>query len=137
MTESGAGWPSTERVSPSRKESALARRYARLLFGLGVVIAVQGMLQAATGGGKLYWLRPTSIPGLFGPYYNRDHAANFFLMAMAMGIGVLCSKMRGWAEVDGPSSEQSRELVRLAVGVMLLMAGIAVSGSRGALLAIP
>ncbi len=114
-----------------------ARRYARLLFGLGVLIAVQGMLQAMTGGGKLYWLRPTSIPGLFGPYYNRDHAANFFLMSMGMGIGVFFSKMRGWPEVDGPSSEQARLLVRFAVGVLLLFAGIAVSGSRGALLAIP
>jgi|CXWL01.1.fsa_nt_gi O-antigen ligase len=114
-----------------------ARRYCRLLFGLGMALAAQGMLQAATGGGKLYWLRPTAIPGLFGPYYNRDHAANFLLMSMAIGIGVFFSKMNRWPAVDGPSRGDVHALVRLAAGVALLFAGVVACGSRGALLAIP
>jgi O-antigen ligase len=112
-----------------------ARRYCRVLFGLGAALAAQGMLQAATGDGRLYWLRPASNLGVFGPYYNRDHAANLLLMTMSIGLGVLLSKIR--PATDGPSSEQTRSLARLAAGVALLFAGIVVCGSRGALLAVP
>jgi O-antigen ligase len=114
-----------------------ARRYARVLFWLGVALAAQGMLQAATGGNKPYWLRPASDSGVFGPYYNRDHAANFLMMAMAVGIGILWSKMRRRPEVDGPAYALTRSQSLLAGGIALLFVGIAVCGSRGAYLAVP
>jgi len=113
-----------------------ARRYCRLLFGLGMALATQGMLQAATGSSKMYWLRPAPL-GVFASYYNRDHAANFLLMAMLIGLGVLLSKVRRWPAVDGPSREQLNSLAFLSAGVALVFAGIVVCGSRGALLAIP
>ncbi|MDP3542414.1 MAG: O-antigen ligase family protein [Elusimicrobiota bacterium] len=113
-----------------------ARRYARLLLGLGAALAAQGVLQAATGGGRLYWVRATELTGTFASYYNRDHAANFFLMALAMGLGVVWSK-RSWPQVDGPSPERVRELAGLGALAALILAGVLATGSRGALLVMP
>ena len=114
-----------------------ARRFARLLLGLGAALAAQGVLQAATGGGSLYWLRPTQLTGTFASYYNRDHAANFLLMALGMGLGVFMSKQRGWPEVDGPPAERVREFAGLGALVAAIFAGVLATGSRGALLAMP
>jgi O-antigen ligase len=109
-----------------------ARRYCRILFALGCALAAQGMLQAATGNSKLYWLRPASNLGAFGPYYNRDHAANVLLMTMAVGIGILMSRRR---RETGAQAPQGR--LAAGAGVALVFAGFAVCGSRAAFLAIP
>lgn len=65
-----------------------ARRFARFLCGVGVALAVLGLLQAATGDGRLYWVRLAPKASSFGPYYNRDHAANILLMSLGLGIGL-------------------------------------------------
>ncbi len=114
-----------------------ARRYCYVLFGLGAGLAAQGLLQAATGGGKLYWYRATELTGVFGPYYNRDHAANFLLMTLAVGVGVFFSKRRDWPAVDGPPSEYVRSQSRLAAVAALIFAGLVACASRGAFLAMP
>lgn len=115
-----------------------ARRYVRFLFGLGLFVAFLGFAQAATGSGRLYWLRlvsPDASP--FGPYYNRDHAANLLLMSMCAGIGLLFSRAKRAPEVDGPLPAQVRSLTLIAAGVVLLFSSVAFCRSRGALLAIP
>lgn len=65
-----------------------ARRYARFIFGVGLALAVLGLLQEATGGDKLYWLRSAPQLRVFGSYYNRDHAANILLMSLGFGLGL-------------------------------------------------
>ncbi len=114
-----------------------ARRYARVLFGMGVVIAAQGLLQQATGGGKLYWLRDASHSHSFGPYYNSDHAANLLLMCMAMGAAVLVSRSRRWPGVDGPPPDYVRRVALTFGGVLLVAGAVFSTGSRGAMLAVP
>ena len=113
-----------------------ARRYARFLFGLGVALAAVGLLQALTGGHKLLWLRPVPAAG-FGPYYNRDDAANVLMMSMAAGIGLFFSRIRNGRAVDGSTGTFLRTQGLLAGGILLLFSGIVACTSRGALLAMP
>jgi O-antigen ligase len=112
-----------------------ARRYVRFVFGLGLALAAFGLLQAATDPDKLYWVRATYRAG-FGPYYNRDHAANVLLMSLAAGIGLLFSRARRGAALDGPPALHRRKQALIACGALLLLAGIVACGSRGALLAL-
>jgi O-antigen ligase len=113
-----------------------ARRYTRFLFGLGLALAAFGLLQGATSPHMLYWMRPATRAG-FGPYYNRDDAANVLLMSMAVGIGILFSRIQSWRAVDGPPRGYLRTQGFIAVGVLFLFSGIVACASRGALLAMP
>lgn len=113
-----------------------ARRLMRFLFWLGAGIAAQGLLQKATDGG-LYWLRSAGEAHAFGPYFNCDHAANFLMMALGAGVGLLFSKSRRWPAVDGPSPEFIRTQAVVAGAILILLAGLAVCGSRGSALAMP
>lgn len=115
-----------------------ARRYSQLLFGLGLALAALGFAQAAAGGGKLYgWRLVPEGASPFGPYYNRDHAANFLLMSMCAGIGVLVSGFKRASAVDGPLPGYLRAQVASAGGVVFLFAAIAFCRARGAFLAMP
>ncbi|HAM35200.1 MAG TPA: hypothetical protein DEB40_13015 [Elusimicrobia bacterium] len=112
-----------------------ARRYAWSLFLLGLLVAALGAAQAATSQDLIYWVRrtmPDTPP--FGPYYNRDHAANLLLMSLAIGSGILLSRSRRWAAAL--PGELRRECL-LAVGLLALFCAIALSHSRAALLAMP
>jgi O-antigen ligase len=113
-----------------------ARRYARFLFGLGLLLAAHGLLQAESSPHKLYWVRDVVQAG-FGPYFNRDHAANIMMMSMAVGLGILFSRVRTWRAVDGPPRGYLRSQGLIAAGVVFLFLGVAACTSRGALLATP
>jgi len=104
-----------------------ARRFVRVVFGLGLALAAIGLLQMAAGSNALYGVRETGGAIPFGPYYNRDHAANVLLMAAALGLGLFFSKA---GKIQG-----SRTRAAAAGGVLLLLIGVAACGSRGALLA--
>lgn len=114
-----------------------ARRYTRFLVGLGMAVAALGLAQAATGG-DLYWVRRVA-PGAhpFGPYYNKDHAANLLLMCAAVGAGSFFARIRPVSEMDGYLPEQLRSLGGRAACAALIVAGFLFCGSRGALLAVP
>lgn len=114
-----------------------ARRFSRAVFGVGLFVSAQGLLQLATGSGRLYWFRPAGLAAAFGPYYDRDHAANLLLMAGAMGAGILLSRRKRRPAVDGAPPDHLRSQARLASGVALIAAAAAACGSRGAALAIP
>jgi O-antigen ligase len=116
----------------------VARRYVRFLFGLGLAVACFGLAQAATWGGKLYWVRlvsPYASP--FGPYYNQDHAANLLLVSLCAGVGLFFSRGKRTPEVDGPLPEQVSAQVKIAAGVAVLFGAVIFCRSRGALLAMP
>ena len=111
-----------------------ARRYIRFLFGMGLVLTAFGAVQAVTDPDKLYWVRETYRAG-FGPYYNRDDAANLLLMCMAAGIGFLFSRLRRGASLDGTPIQHLRTQASIAAGVLFLFSGVVACTSRGALLA--
>ena len=95
-----------------------ARRYARLLLGVGLVLAFLGLLQTAAGGDSLGGLRA----GLrFGPYYNRDHAANILLMSLSVGLGMM----------------YFRPGRLLASALLIIFAGLAACSSQASFIAIP
>lgn len=60
------------------------------------LISFIGVLQALSGTGSLYWIRP--IPSgsylVFGPYYNRNHAGNLFLMALPLAVYAFWDSVR-------------------------------------------
>ncbi len=115
-----------------------ARRYARFLFGLGLALAAVGLAQAAAGGGKLYGLRIIgSGANPFGPYFNRDHAANLLLMSACLGLGVFFSRVKRAPAVDGPMPDSLRAQALRASGVLILLGTIAFCRARGVFLAMP
>lgn len=116
-----------------------ARRFVRALFGAGVALALLGFLQAATAGGRVYWLR--AAPGMlpFGPYYNKDHAANFLLLAAGLGGGLLASRLHEWTDAGrrSPAPGYLRALGATLGGVLLCLAAVLFVKSEGAALALP
>ncbi len=98
-----------------------ARRYARVLFGVGLALACLGLLQTATGADKLYWVRYAPRTSSFGSYYNCDHAANILLMSLAAGLGLFYY--------------QPGKL--LAGGLFTVFLGLVACSSQASFLAIP
>jgi len=67
----------------------------RRLAGLGLAMALFGIVQRGTFNNKLYWVwTPINTAGnAFGPFVNRNHFAGWMLMAAALTAGYLCSLM--------------------------------------------
>lgn len=64
------------------------RRFAQTMVIFGFVLAVFGLLQKATGGSRIYWLRELTAGGSpFGPFVNRNHFAGFIGMLIPLGLG--------------------------------------------------
>lgn len=87
-----------------------ARRCARFIFGVGLALAVLGLLQTAAGGDKIYGLRYAPQLRFFGSYYNRDHAANILLMSLGIGIGLFAYR---------PGKPAGAGLAVLALGLVV------------------
>jgi O-antigen ligase len=113
-----------------------ARRFCWVVFGVGLAVATLGLLQSATGSDLIYWFRatPPDYPP-FGPYYNRDHAANFLLMSLATGGGLLIGRVKQWSAVEGPKRGELKAACLHAAGLAALLAAVLFCGSRGAVLA--
>jgi O-antigen ligase len=62
---------------------------ARDVLILGTLVAVLGLVQAATFNGKLYWFwTPIGrASNAFGPFVNRNHFAGWMLLAVCLGAG--------------------------------------------------
>ena len=79
------------------------RRFAPGLTGLGVLMALIGIVQKATWNGKVYgfWEPINTSFGAFGPFINRNHFAGWMLMALPIAIGLFSAQvgkgMRGVA----------------------------------------
>jgi hypothetical protein len=69
------------------------RRLRVFLAGLGVLMAIEGLAQVASGTRLIYGLfRPTESDGnslIFGPFVNRNHFAGYFLMLAPLSVGLL------------------------------------------------
>jgi O-antigen ligase len=127
--------------------SRQVRRFAPWLVGIGVVLALVGIVQQAGFNGKIYgfWvpeagIRPsTPGGGIYGPFVNRNHFAGWMLMALPVGLGYFCGlvarSMRGvkpgfhdrflWFA----SSEASR-LILVAAGLVVMAIALVLSLSR-------
>ena len=67
----------------------------RRIAGLGLVMALFGIVQRGTFNGRLYWVwTPINTAGnAFGSFVNRNHFAGWMLMAAALTAGYVCSLM--------------------------------------------
>ncbi|MDE2490915.1 MAG: O-antigen ligase family protein [Elusimicrobia bacterium] len=81
------------------------RRFAWTLFGLGVLVAVVGVMQRGQGNGYYYGLFPVREGGPFGPFVNRDHAGAFLAMSACVGGGLFLSRWTGLRERRASSAK--------------------------------
>ncbi len=113
---------------------AQLQRLLWVIFGMGVVIALIGMLQKSGENTVVYGLR--RVPGdAFGPFVNRDHGAFFLAMAGMCGLGLFFS---GFKELFRHQSHTKLfDLLALQflklVMIVCVVAGIVKTGSRGGL----
>jgi hypothetical protein len=124
-----------------------ARRLAPSLVGVGVVLALVGIIQEATFNGKIYgfWIpyvgiRPTGPGGgTFGPFVNRNHFAGWMLMALAVGLGYFCALVgRGMRHVKPGwrnrllwlSSADANRVILVGFGLLVMGLSLVMTLSR-------
>lgn len=122
-------------------EGAWRRRLLLTVVGAGVAITAVAFLQAVSPEPRrIYGLwRPRWDWAVFGPYVNRNHFAGYLVMAAPLAVGFALEaiarlraawekRRRGWlllGEVEGNA------VVRWAAVVMVIVAGLLASQSRG------
>jgi O-antigen ligase len=71
-----------------------ARSIAALIAGLGVVLAVIGIVQRPFYDGQIYGFWTPLMKGSpFGPFVNKNHFAGWMLMALPLTFGLLCASV--------------------------------------------
>jgi O-antigen ligase len=123
-----------------------SRRWRRRLMftvvGAGLAITVVAFVQAVSANPrKIYGLwQPLYDWAVFGPYVNGSHFAGYVIMAAALATGGALGALdrlrgawrsrrrHGWLALGGP---EGNVFVRWAAVVMVLVAGLVASGSRG------
>jgi O-antigen ligase len=117
------------------------RRLMLTVVGVGLGITVVALVQAVSPEPrKLYGLwQPTWDWGVFGPYVSRNHFAGYVAMAAALATGAALgaldhlrrawtSRRRGWLALG---ATEGNAFIRWVAVVMVLVAGLVASGSRG------
>ncbi|MBI3566033.1 MAG: O-antigen ligase family protein, partial [Elusimicrobia bacterium] len=129
----GVAWAGGSVYSDERARA----RLARVLAGLGVVVAAAGMIQLSQGNAKLLGLRQTpSTFNPFGPYYNPNHGAAMLSFALFAGAGLWRERrkrLRGsWRGGVGRASDAAASLALSGAGLAVIAAGMFFTRSRGA-----
>jgi O-antigen ligase len=117
------------------------RRLALTVVGVGLAITVVAFVQAVSPEpSRIYGLwRPPRDWAVFGPYINGSHFAGYVAMAAALALGAALGALHrlrqawrqrrhGWLALG---EREGNAFVRWAAVVMVLVAGIIASGSRG------
>jgi len=121
------------------------RRLCGVVVAAGAVLAVVGLLQAASlSPTRIYGLwRPRWDWGVFGPYVSKNHFAGYMAMAVPLALAFTAEALLevrsewrarrvGWVALGGASGNA---LVRRAALALLLVVGLLAAQSRGALAA--
>jgi O-antigen ligase len=70
------------------------RRIAALISGLGIVLALIGIVQRPFYDGQIYGFWTPLMKGSpFGPFVNKNHFAGWMLMALPLTFGLLCANV--------------------------------------------
>jgi O-antigen ligase len=117
------------------------RRLMLTVVGVGLAITVVAFVQAVSPEPrKLYGLwQPRWDWAVFGPYVNRSHFAGYVAMAAALATGAALgaldqlrhawrSRRHGWLVLG---EREGNAFIRWGAVVMVLVAGLVASGSRG------
>jgi O-antigen ligase len=117
------------------------RRIAALVAGLGIVLALIGIVQRPLYDGRIYgFWTPIMRGSPFGPFVNKNHFAGWMLMALPLTFGLLCANVArampaaasDWRQrlLWLSSAEASRVLILgAAAGVMALALVLTMSRS--------
>jgi O-antigen ligase len=122
------------------------QRLLRILFVAGVGVAALGLLHYLFWNGKFYWLweiwwvEPDRQ--VRAPFTNRNHFAGFLALTVGPGVAVLMQLIRDWKRTDyspAGTTRRSRRFQNIKVlltagGLILILAGIVLSQSRGGLI---
>jgi O-antigen ligase len=122
-----------------------AGRWRRRLLGLvvlvGLALTLVALLQAVSPEPRrLYGLwQPRWDWAVFGPYVNRNHFAGYAAMAAALSLGFALEALRHLRSAWGRrrkgflllGDEEGQAVVRAAAVVMVVVAGLVASRSRG------
>ena len=109
------------------------KRLMWVVFGMGVVISLFGMLQK-TGNPMVYGLRLVKGDP-FGPYVNRDHAALFLIMSAMAGSGIFFCGFKDLFAHQSRKRFFDLAAIQFLKAVMLcaVVYGVVKTGSRGGL----
>jgi O-antigen ligase len=120
------------------------RRLAHTVVGVGLVMTVVGLVQAASHSTKIYGLwQPAYDWAVFGPYVNRSHFAGYVVMAIPLAAAFALEALadlrrdwrgrrRGWLALGGHAGNA---LFRRVAEAMVLVVGLVASQSRGGIVA--
>jgi O-antigen ligase len=122
-------------------EGAWRRRLLLTVVGAGVAITAVAFLQAVSPEPRrIYGLwRPRWDWAVFGPYVNRNHFAGYLVMAAPLAVGFALEaigrlraawerRRHGWLLLG---EAEGNAVVRWAAVVMVIVAGLLASRSRG------
>jgi O-antigen ligase len=122
-------------------EGAWRRRLLLTVVGAGVAITAVAFLQAVSPEPRrIYGLwRPRWDWAVFGPYVNRNHFAGYLVMAAPLAVGFALEaisrlraswerRRRGWLLLG---EDEGNAVVRWSAVVMVIVAGLLASQSRG------
>jgi len=110
----------------------------------GSCVALSGIFQVGSTHKKLLWFRETSeFAQVFGPYVNRNHFADLMVLLIPVGFGMsvyLLPAIRNKYGRMAMISEffthpQTNRLILCFTGVMIMVIGLFLSLSRGAIMA--
>jgi O-antigen ligase len=121
-----------------------ARHLAALIAGLGVVLALVGIIQRPLYAGRLYgFWTPLMQASPFGPFINKNHFAGWMLMAVPLTVGLLCADAsrvvaveRDWRQrLVWLSSREANRIVLLAAATIVMALALVLTMSRSGMVA--
>ncbi|MDP2867099.1 MAG: hypothetical protein Q8O90_12740, partial [Elusimicrobiota bacterium] len=121
-------------ASKAIKTPAQLQRLLWTIFGMGVFVALMGMLQRTGDTTLVYGFRRVSNQA-FGPFVNRDHGAFFLAMAGMAGLGLFFGGFKGLFVHQSHTRLFDLLAVQFLKFIMIVavVAGIVKTGSRGGL----
>lgn len=117
------------------KTPAQLQRLLWIIFGMGVFVALMGMLQKTGDETLVYGFRRVSNLNPFGPFVNRDHGAFFMAMAGMAGLGLFFGGFKSLFVHQSHTKLFDLLAVQFLKFIMIVavVAGIVKTGSRGGL----
>ena len=121
-------------ASKAIKTPAQLQRLLWTIFGMGVFVALMGMLQKTGDTTIVYGFRRVSNQA-FGPFVNRDHGAFFLAMAGMAGLGLFFGGFKSLLVHQSHTKLFDLLAVQFLKFIMIVavVAGIVKTGSRGGL----
>jgi len=118
-----------------------AKTLAHGIIVMGALVALIGIVQRSTGTYRIYgfWAPYDHPYQIFGPFVNKNHFSGWTIMALSMGIGVLCGRMttamrgvrRDWrSRMLWWSSPDASQLLLVAGAIVIMAFAIVLTRSR-------